>query len=287
MNEPAARYTESLTAQLTARGLIKPPKFLPSSVCYETQMGSVAYGVSQDASDVDVYGFCIPPREIVFPHLAGVIDGFGRQHQRFDQYQKHHVRDDEHACTYDMNIYSIVRYVHLCMENNPNMLESLFTPMSCVLYTSPAAALLRERRRLFLHKGSWFKFKGFAYSQIHKMRTKEPEGKRAALVERFGFDVKFAYHAVRLMREAEQVLTEHDLDLQAHAEELLQIRRGEWTQEEVESFFERKEVELEALYAQSALPHSPDEDAIKGLLLDCLEEVYGSLDGCIVVPGRG
>ncbi|MCA9645956.1 MAG: nucleotidyltransferase domain-containing protein, partial [Myxococcales bacterium] len=282
MTTPDARYTESLTAQLTARGMLKPPKFLPARVCYETQMGSVAYGVSQDASDVDVYGFCVPPREVVFPHLAGVIEGFGRQHQRFDQFQKHHVRDDEAGCTYDMNIYSIVRYVHLCMENNPNMLESLFTPRRCVLYTSSVAERLRERRQVFLHKGSWFKFKGFAYSQIHKMRTKEPEGKRMAMVEQFGFDVKFAYHAVRLMREAEQVLTEHDLDLEAHAEELLQIRRGEWTQEEVESFFSRKEIELEALYEQSTLPHSPDEDAIRDLLLECLEETYGSLDGCIV-----
>ena len=39
---------------------------------------------------------------------------------------------------------------------------------------------------------------------MHKMRTKEPEGKRRAIIEEFGFDVKFAYHVVRLLNEVEQ-----------------------------------------------------------------------------------
>jgi hypothetical protein len=51
---------ESITAQLMRRGLIKPPKFLTEAVHYETEVGSVAYDVCQQSSDLDVYGFCIP-----------------------------------------------------------------------------------------------------------------------------------------------------------------------------------------------------------------------------------
>lgn len=49
------------------------PTFLTDSVQYITMMGSVAYGVSDvvKGSDVDIYGFCIPPKEILFPHTAG------------------------------------------------------------------------------------------------------------------------------------------------------------------------------------------------------------------------
>jgi hypothetical protein len=45
-----------------------------------------------------------------------------------------------------------------------------------------------------------------------------------------------------------------------------------------------KEKELEILYAESKLPHAPDEGKIKNLLLQCLEHHYGSLDKCIVNP---
>lgn len=38
-----------------------------------------------------------------------------------------------------------------------------------------------------------------------------------------------------------------------------------------------KETQLEELYVKSDLRHSPDEPAIKQLLLDCLEEAWGDL----------
>jgi len=53
----------STLQRLTDRGLIKPPRWLPGNVQYETIMGSVAYGVSSDTSDVDVYGWAIPQKD--------------------------------------------------------------------------------------------------------------------------------------------------------------------------------------------------------------------------------
>jgi hypothetical protein len=46
----------STLQRLTDRGLVKPPRWLPGNVQYETIMGSVAYGGSSDTSDIDVYG---------------------------------------------------------------------------------------------------------------------------------------------------------------------------------------------------------------------------------------
>ena len=274
----------SKTADFAKQGLISPPKWLPDHVMYETIVGSVAYGVSNEWSDADIYGFCIPPKEVVFPHLAGEILGFGRQKKRFEQYQGHHITDGEKE--YDITIFSIVKYFHLCMENNPNMIDSLFTPANCVLHATQVGQRVRENRRLFLHKGCWHKFKGYAYSQLHKMTSKNPAGKRQEIVEQFGYDLKFAYHTVRLISEVEQILSEGDLDLQRNREELKSIRRGEWTETAVKDYFARKETELEKVYHESQLPYSPDEERIKNLLLECLEEHYGSLDSCVVVPER-
>jgi predicted nucleotidyltransferase len=280
----------STLQRLAERGLIKPPRWLPANVQYETIMGSMAYGVSSDASDVDVYAWAIPPKEDIFPHLRGEIVGFGRQAKRFEQFQEHHIRDDDalagHGRTYDYTVFGVVKFFALAMENNPNVIDSLFTPQTCVLHSTRVGNLVRENRRLFLHRGAWPKFKGYAYSQLHKLAIKEPQGKRAELVAEHGYDTKFAYHVVRLLGEVEQILLEGDIDLQRDNERLKAIRRGEWTEERLRQWAADKEADLERAYAASTLPASPNEAKLKELLLNCLEEHYGSLEGCLVQPDR-
>ena len=58
----------SIVHRLAKKALCSPPTWLPDNVHYETQMGSVAYGVSSDDSDIDVYGFCIP-KKMLFSHI--------------------------------------------------------------------------------------------------------------------------------------------------------------------------------------------------------------------------
>jgi len=272
--------------RLTKLGLINPPAFVVSNTMYETIMGSVAYGVSDDLSDFDTLGFAIPPKDMLFPHLAGEIQGFGRQKKRFMGYQQHHVKDVSTGREYDLNIYNISTYFHLCMECNPNMVDSLFTPTNCVLHCTKVGNMVRDNRKIFLHKGAWHKFKGYAYSQLHSMDSKNPEpgSKRSIIRERYGYDVKFAYHVVRLIGEVEQILVEGDIDLQRNREQLKAIRRGEVPVEDIRAYFSEKEKSLEKLYHESKLPYSPDEKAIRTLLMNCLEEHYGSLSDAVVNP---
>lgn len=274
----------SALQNLHARGLIKPPFFVVSNLCYETIMGSVAYGVSSDTSDCDIYGFCIPPKEVLFPHLAGVIQGFGNQGQRFDQYQQHHIVDQSNGNEFDFTIYNIVKYFQLCMECNPNMIDSLFTPENCVKHNTRVAQMVRESRTKFLSKLAWPKFKGYALSQMHKIEIKNPDpgSKRAELVERHGFDTKFAYHTVRLLDECEQILMYEDIDLQRNNEYLKSIRRGEVTEKDIRYYFDQKVKHLEELQCESKLRTKPDEKQLKQLLLNCLEHHYGNLDACVV-----
>ena len=280
----------STLQRLTDRGLVKPPRWLPANVQYETIMGSMAYGVSTDDSDFDVYGWAVPPKDDLFPHLRGEILGFGRQHKQFEQFQEHHIRDADalsgRGRTYDVTVFGIVKLFSLAMDNNPNVIDSLFTPADCVLHSTRVGTLVRENRRLFLHRGAWPKFKGYAYSQLHKIAIKEPTGKRAELVAQHGYDVKFAYHVVRLLGEVEQILLEGDIDLRRDAERLKAIRRGEWTEGRLRQWAAEKEADLERAYAASALPATPNEPAIRTLLLHCLEEHYGNLADCVVQPDR-
>ena len=105
-------------------------------------------------------------------------------------------------------------------------------------------------------------------------------------VEKYGYDVKFAYHTVRLLLEIEQILVEGDLDLERNREILKSVRRGEWALRRVEEWFSSKEESLEQQYADSSLPWGPPESEIKELLLNCLEHHYGSLAQVIQMEDR-
>lgn len=280
--------------ELTNKGLISPPKFVQSNCCYQVIGGSVAYGcnIEGGSSDVDLLGFCIPEKEMVFPHLSGEIIGFGQQKKKFDQYQQHHVfsKDDlgGNGRIYDITIFSIVKFFQLAMENNPNVLELLFVPQQCVIHTTQIGNMVRERRKDFLHKGIYHKMKGYSFAEKHKMLSKNPEigSKRSEIREKYGWDLKHGYNVVRLLGECEQILIEHDLDLQRNKEMLKAIRRGEVPQEKVLEIFDQKEKYLEELYQKSTLRYGPDEPLIKQLLVDCLEHHYGNLSNVIKLEDR-
>jgi len=274
----------SYVKRLKKLNLIDTPRFVYEQMQYEVIMGSFAYGVDSDTSDVDIYGFCIPNKNVIFPHTTpDWIHAFDPIRNNFEQYQQHHIVDDTYKPPkeFDITIYNIVKYFRLCADGNPNMIDSLFVPRRCIVYCTPIGNLVRENRRLFLSKKCWSTFKGYSYSQIHKMKIKNPEGKRKKLVEKYGYDVKYAYHLVRLLNEVEQILTEGDLDIERNREQLKAIRKGDWTQKQVEEYFEFKEKSLEQVYHQSELPYKPRIDEIRNLLFKCLEMHFTTLKDVI------
>ncbi len=274
-----------LLQKLENQKLIHPPKWLANNTCYLGYAGSVAYGASSDTSDMDCFGFCIPPKEIVFPYTAGgEIAGFGMQKQRFRVWTEHHIESKGEGKNYDFSVYNIVDFFHLAMENNPNIVDVLFLPRRCIIHSTPIGEHVRANRKVFLHKGSFHKFRGYMFSQMTKIRNKtnSSNAKRAESIAESGYDKKFAYHVIRLALEAEQILVEHDLDLERNSEILKSIRRGEWSLEQIDQWATEKERALETAYVNSTLRNIPDEAAIKKLLLECLEMMYGNLAAEIV-----
>lgn len=262
------------------------PKDLHDNIMYLVEAGSISYGVSTETSDIDVVGFVIPKKEDCFPHLAGYIPNFGTQPKIFTNFQKHHYICD--GKEYDFSIYSIVKFFDLCMENNPNMVDVLFSPQRCVLYSNNISQIVRDNRKIFLHKGCYKKFRGYSLSQMHKIRngSNSSNPKRKESIEKFGIDLKFLYHVVRLLLECEDILTRHDLDMEANSEILKAIRRGDWSLEYTEKWMETKIIALEELMGKSTLRETYDEEAIKRLLVECLETHYGSLDNAVVMKSE-
>jgi hypothetical protein len=162
-----------LLVDLEKRELIKPPSFLATNTMYLTRMGSTAYGVSTDNSDLDVYGVCIPPRDYIFP--PNYIEGFDTRDLTFHQWQQHHILDKSanggKGCSYDFSIYGIINYFKLVMDNNPNVLESLFVRREHIMHITNSWGVVRDNRKLFLHKGVVHKMRGYSYNQLASARN--------------------------------------------------------------------------------------------------------------------
>ena len=99
---------------------------------YEVIMGSVAYGVSNDSSDMDIYAFAIPPKGMMFPHLRGEIPGFDQCAVQFEQYQQHHILDAAalggKGRVYDVTVFAIAKYFSLltdCLEQHFGSISEL------------------------------------------------------------------------------------------------------------------------------------------------------------------
>lgn len=97
---------------------------------------------------------------------------------------------------------------------------------------------------------------------------------RAALEEKFGYDTKHAYHLVRLIRMCREVLTTGKVIVKRpDREELLAIRNGAWTYDQLIEFAETEEKELKIVYDTSnVLPKVPDKEKIDALCIQLIEK---------------
>lgn len=262
----------SVIKKLHKNSLIAPTHSFCVDTHYEVMMGSIAYNVAQDTSDMDVHAICMPPVEMIFPHLTGYIRGFGDAPESFESFQKHHI--DFGQKNYDVAIYSIVKVFDLASENNPNVLDMLWVPENCILHMDNIGTYIRQNRKHFLNKSSYHKFRGYAYAQLKKLEHTP----RKDLVEKYGFDTKHAYHIIRLAEQCQQILEEGDMDITRCAEMLKSIRRGEWTLERVKERFLAKEKTLDELYTKSSLRYAPDMKFLREILMSCIEMKYGRID---------
>jgi len=100
--------------------------------------------------------------------------------------------------------------------------------------------------------------------------------KRAADEAKFGYDAKHAYHLIRLMRMCREILTTGKVIVKRpDREELLAIRNGAWSYEQIVEFAEREDKDLQLVYETSnVLPKTPDIKLLDNL---CVELVARQL----------
>ena len=92
---------------------------------------------------------------------------------------------------------------------------------------------------------------------------------RAELEAKFGYDTKHAMHLVRLMRIGLELLETGELSVRrADAEELVAIRQGALSYDELLEEAERLRERMDAVREESPLPEDVDHDTIDALLFE-------------------
>jgi len=127
--------------------------------------------------------------------------------------------------------------------------------------------MLIDNRQLFVGRHAYRAFTLYAHGQLQRMTDVSFQGylgeKREGLVKKFGYDTKNAAHLIRLLRMAAEFMKAGELYVKRHdAQQLLAIKRGEWTLEQVRVEANRGFKLAEQAYLESKLPASPDMNAV-------------------------
>lgn len=285
---------------------------------YKCKHGSHAYNLNTPTSDIDYKGVAIPPISYLFGYL-----------RKFDQAEKYVSKG--HDC--DEVIYDLSKFIKLCADCNPNVIEVVFVDEEDILFINETGKLLRANKDLFVSAKAFHTFSGYAHAQLKRIKghrnyllnppKTKPERKdfrlpedskisrsemgayddmlsrgekfddhvmvllqrekqyanakrewdqyqnwkktrnkeRAAMEAESGYDRKHATHLIRLLRMGHEILSGKGVIVKRpDREELLEIRNGGWTYEQV--IEHAKELDDSCLKVYEQLKETPAEQRI-------------------------
>lgn len=350
--------------------------WLKSNTLFLTVVGSQSYGLATPESDVDYKGLAIPPKDYYI--------GFTK---KFEQ-------AEFKAPNPDCCIFNLVKWISLACDNNPSVIEVLWTDPEFWVITSPYWDKLVANRDKLLSKNIRWRFSGYAIQQLRKLQRhykylcnppKQPpkrsdfglpeyfvlpknqldaataliqkrldcwnpdfdeanesqrieiknkitdilvevtgaslylekeklwktaainigmdinfielinkekqykaaadewrhylewkehrNTKRAEIEAKVGYDGKDAAALVRLMKMAKEILTTGKVIVKRpDREELLAIKHGFWSYEQVIEFAEKADAELNELYETTTLPVCPDREFFQTLCVEIISD---------------
>lgn len=235
--------------------------------------GSKLYGTNVDTSDDDFMAVFLEPMESVYM----------RAKMETVQLRDKPVGVRSEAGDVDCTAYSLRHFAKLAAAGNPSVLTLLSAPDSAVVRETEAGAALRSpvMQQLFASKLAAPRFKGYMLRQKERMLGERGGHmpKRPELVEKYGFDTKYANHVLRLGIQGCEFLRSGYMTLPMSEDDvnlLLRVRGGEYSFEKTVELIEAVEADLERATRSCQLPDEPDYAAISRFLREFHEELWSS-----------
>ncbi|MGI4827651.1 MAG: nucleotidyltransferase domain-containing protein [Janthinobacterium lividum] len=212
---------------------------LEQYVIYRCVVGSQAYGLNREGSDVDRRGIYLPPAALEWS-LYGVPEQLESP--------------ETEECYWELK-----KFMVLALKANPNILECLFTLL--VEQSSEIADAILAKRHIFLSKLVYQTYNGYVMSQFKRLE----QDLRATGELKW----KHAMHLIRLLLQGISVLQEAHVPVLVaeHREALLAIRDGERPWADVNAWRLSLHGEFDRAFQTTSLPDAPDYAEANRLLV--------------------
>jgi predicted nucleotidyltransferase len=199
-------------------------------IIYRCVVGSQAFGLSGDDSDVDRRGIYLPPAEF---HWS--LYGVPEQIENNDTQEAY---------------WELQKFLIMALKANPNILECLHTPL--IEHATPLAQELVAARQRFLSKLIYQTYNGYVMSQFKKL---EQDLRAQGQIK-----WKHAMHLMRLLLSGITALREGELRvrLDEHRDALLQIKRGDQPWPEINKWRLDLHKQFDEAFTSTKLPERPD-----------------------------
>lgn len=218
--------------------------------------------------DVDYMGIVLPPPSFTFG-----VNGLDKR------WKSTVFKFEELDCVF----YSLQHFVALLLKGNPNVLGLLWLNAKDVVFKTKMWDTLKRNRHIFVSKRSYEAFRGTAKAHFEGMKGdgayKGYMGeKRKKIVNTFGYDVKDAAHMLRILRMGIEFFETGDVNVDRTGRDsvlLKQIKRGEYTLEQVKGMWTRLDQLLKESFETTTLPDTPDVNIADELLQRATIAGYG------------
>lgn len=220
-----------------------PSLYTPHKVLLAGVVGSHAYGLATEHSDVDLRGvFIIPTSKLV---------------------QVYFDNDSLHTEGHEPNDHSfseLLKYLEEAAKCNPNSVDLLY--LEEYLLVDPLGAQLVGIREAFLSTRARDSYAGYAWSQYERVLRRKEDFYSEDHKGRYS---KMVRHCFRLMSQGKELLQTGKLTVKVEDREYL-FWVGEQTPERLENMFLEAWTELKNI--DSILPATPDLDTINTFIME-------------------
>lgn len=250
----------------------------------EVVVGSTAHGTSVDdgLEDLDLMSIVIESPETFFG---------GDGHETFfnsvglntwiHRTKPEGVRSE--AGDVDHVIHGLKKYLKLAMRNNPTALLPLFVQEADIRVITPEGRMLRALAPYIVSKHAYVAFSGYMQQQRKRLMGEAGQKRctRPELIERYGYDTKYAGHIIRLGLQGVELLLTGCLRIPMPIEDrelVLRVRTGEYSLEEVNCMAIQLEADLLAARNASGLPEACDMDYVYNWMVKTyMRDWYGRI----------
>lgn len=238
--------------------------------------GSQVHGISTESSDRDEIGVCIEPPEFVI----GL--------RTFEQYMYRDAAERtgkfdarSGAGDLDLTIYSLRKFTRLALNGNPSIIETLFTPVGHINYLNNMGRELLAMAPSIVSMEAAPRYIGYLLAQKRSLESHDGKGRdvtRPELIEKYGFDTKYAGHMIRLGIQGVELLEHGEISLPMKpggATLVRDIRQGKYTMLQTLEMANEYLVALRDLEARPLLQAHPDRVGVNAWLIKAYQAAWG------------